>query len=546
MTTNTAIEIDTNNLILTLEGVIEYLETTQNVESITIKTDEHGSEKVCFRDMEFDLDIDAFSTSIKNAIIQHRFDFAKKMLSMFEYNIYFEEKDQTTILIDSKLEDMRKILRFFFENDIDFVVYDFTVIELIVLKAHDKLYYLFQNDCVKLEYIQDFLFKAFSQNDGISMKLIAMYVNNSETIDRFLESVCDTVYKKKKGKYIKFKTLDALKVFLNSENVKNMIQSKNIESLIYIAGRTSDTDVYSYIIRHPLFSEKNLVFSYIDRACLEFDVNTSMITYLLDSDVSNVVIKNGLLTFMRSPSDMPYCIYELFVNDPKNILFNALNNEQLVEPTFPVIQISDSNVILNYLFFSETLSSFEIDKVELTVKSFMKTFRVGLKIEFMCRLLDAYMRGCSSSNRIQKMITQYVKEYESLGMVDKAVEYYYNIIDFDNPSSSYFKIFELFDVDKIEGLLIRQTRSLHAFFRDFTPRFTPAQVSFLYSKCKGKSKNKTEFIRTLKDITNTTYNIAHTDVMDFDSYFRFDDVRQIFNNVVMPFVGLGNVEFEYN
>lgn len=541
-----------NTDMTSLENIIEYLETTQNVESITIKTDEHGSEKVCFRDIEFDLDIDAFSTSIKNAIIHQRFDFAKKMLSVFQYNIYFEEKDQTTILIDSKLEDMRKILRFCFENDLNFNVYDFTVVELIRLKAHDKLYYLFQNDCVNLEHIQDFLFNAFMQNDSVSMQLISQYVSNIETVNRFLESVCDRVYQKKKGKYIKAKPLDALKVFLNRENVRNMIDFDSLVKLTHIAGRTSDTDIYSKIVHHPIFfansansDVKNLVYVYIDRACLDFDVNMSMITYLLESDVSNVVIKNGLLAFMKSTSEMPISIYELFVSDPKNILFNALNDEQIIDRHFPN-RTSDYQIVMNYLFFSESLNFFQIDKVEMTAKAFMTRFSDETKIGFVYRLFDSYMRGFSSSNRLQKMITKYMREYEFLGILDTVVEFYYNGIDVDNPSSNYFKIFELFDVDKIEGLLIRQVVSLHVFFRDFTPIFTPSQIAFLYSQCKGKSKNKTEFIRTLKSITNTDYDIAHTDVIDFDSYFRFDDVRQIFNNVVMDFVGLGNVEIQCN
>jgi hypothetical protein len=154
---------------------------------------------------------------------------------------------------------------------------------------------------------------------------------------------------------------------------------------------------------------------------------------------------------------------------------------------------------------------------------------------------------------ISDLILSYGRQYTTIVggntryILNIVIDQFYRSFNLNQEPQRYFKIFELLNVDEIEELLNSGTvPHLVQFFQFCTPMFRPEQIAFLYSKCRGKSKNRQEFIQTLYGITGIRYRVQDTDFMNFAQNFEYEDVDQIFKNVVMGYVGLGNVQFNKN
>jgi hypothetical protein len=159
----------------------------------------------------------------------------------------------------------------------------------------------------------------------------------------------------------------------------------------------------------------------------------------------------------------------------------------------------------------------------------------------MMRVFEAYMRGNHTYSRFKDLLLEYYYS-KSFELFAHAVNSYYKTQMSQFPGRIEpcdYKIFELLDVDSIERM-IPFAVDFHGLMTQIPPEFTSSQIMFMHSKCKGKSKNPKEFIKTLKNITGKDY--AFAELIDFDSIFKFDDGRQIFNSIVMDFVGLQEVE----
>jgi hypothetical protein len=242
---------------------------------------------------------------------------------------------------------------------------------------------------------------------------------------------------------------------------------------------------------------------------------------------------------------MPSVIYDLFLKDSRNILFNLINVP--FDDSNDHDQIETSHDVLNSLFFCNSfgiyqhIGSDDFKKIEMTSNAFIKRFTKKTRCVFMVRVFEAYMRGDDTVSGLKDLMLEYYYS-ESFQMFARAINTYYQTQMSEYPDCvehSDYKIFEIFDVDMIERM-ISFTPHFHELMIKFPPEFTPAQIVFLHSKCKGKSKNSKEFVKTLKNITGKDYEVV--DLIDFDKIFRFDDGRQIFNSIVMEYVGLQQVE----
>lgn len=509
------------------------------------------SEEVKSTAHEYDIDVDQFSDMMKTAMLNSQFDVASELLSKYDYNVYFTDDEQKSIVLDTTPELLAKILQFFRDNSIDFKVYDFTVFELINTKSYTKLRIMMQSDHIEYNPVK-FIAYSISRDDSATIDMFSRYVDSVETVMRVLDVVEDKVYEKNsKGKYIEFKNTPALLEFLNSEFVLEFLDMDAMKIVINMATQIKDNSLYSFIIRHPLFSstsnlveENNLVFCYIDRTCFPLDANPEMIQYLLESNVDSEVIRGGLLSHMKSHADMPSFIYDLFLKDSRNILFDLIN----VHDSKNNVHISTSCDVLNSLFFSNlsgytyyAIGSDDLKKIEMTSNAFLKRFTKKTRCVFMMRVFEAYMRGNHTFSALKDLLFEYYYS-KSFELFAHAVNSYYRkqMSQFpDSVEPCDYKIFELFDVDMIERMLPFATH-FHALMTQFPPEFTSTQIMFLHSKCKGKSKKKDEFVKTLKNITGKDY--VFVELIDFDKIFKFDDARQIFNSVVMGYVGLQEVE----
>ena len=545
--------------------------TTPEVDSEEVKstTPETESETNDSFSAQYDIDVDQFSDMMKKALLNSQFDVASELLSKYEYNVYFTDDEQKSIVLDTTPELIMKILQFFRDNSINFNVYDFTVFELINTKSYTKLESMFQSGHIGYSPIK-YIVHAISLNDSIAVKMFSRNVSNKETVFEILEEVETKVYEKdltdskstdkkdsksKKVKYIEFKNTPALMAFINSEFVREVLDTDAMMIfmgiLLNIATRVKDPSLYGFIINHPMFSststraeEYNLVFCYIDRACLPLDVNPEMIQYLLESNVDTSVIRNGLFNHMIcNHAEMPSAIYDLFLKDSRNILFDLIN---IPDPTNHD-QIETSCDVLNSLFFCNSfgiyqrIGSDDFNKIEMTSNAFLKRFTKKTRRFFMARVFEAYIRGDENVSRLKDLMIEYYYS-ESFQLFARTINTYYQTQMSEYPDCvehSDYKIFEIFDVDMIERM-ISFTPHFHELMIKFPPEFTPAQIVFLHSKCKGKSKNSKEFVKTLKNITGKDYELK--DLIDFDKIFRFDDGRQIFNSIVMEYVGLQQVE----
>jgi hypothetical protein len=517
------------------------------------------SEEVKSTAIPYDIDVDQFSEAMKTALLNAQFDVADKLLSKYDYNVYFNDDDQKSMILDTTPELLAKILKFLSDNSINFTVYEFTVFELINTKSYAKLQIMIQTDYIEYNPSK-FIAYAISVNDSATVDMFSRYVDNNENVIRVLDAVETKVYEKEdskdknesKDKYIEFKNTSSLLAFLNSEFVRELLDMDAMKIVINIATIIKDTSLYSFIIHHSLFSstsnrveEYNLVFCYIDRACLPFDMNPEMIQYLLESNVETSVIRKGLLSHMTTNhAEMPSVIYQVFLNDSRNILFDMIN----VPDSKVFSQIQTSTQVMDSLFFSDSsgyhyspMGFDDFKKIRMTSDAFLMKLSKKSRCVLMSRVFEAYMRGDYSFSHLKYLLIDYY--YSSLfELFSKAVNAYYNeqMQSFPNRIEPCdYKIFELFDVDSIERM-IPFAPHFHGMMTQFPPEFTSTQIVFLHSKCKGKSKNSREFIKTLKTITGKDYTFA--DLIDFDSIFKFDDGRQIFNSIVMDYVGLQEVE----
>ena len=530
----------------------------------TINTTTDNTEDVSVQ-FHSEMDVDQFSDMMKSALFNSQFDTATELLSKYDYNIYFTDDDQKTIVLDTTPELLAKILQFFRDNSINFTVYDFTVFDLINTKSYAKLQIMVQSDYIEYNPSK-FIAYAISVNDSATVDMFSRYVDNNENVIRVLDAVETKVYEKEdskdkkdskdknesKDKYIEFKNTISLLAFLNSEFVRELLDMDAMKIVINIATLIKDTSLYSFIIHHSLFSststrveEYNLVFCYIDRACLPLDVNPEMIQYLLESNVETSVIQKGLLSHMTTNhAEMPSVIYQLFLNDSRNILFDMIN----VPDSKVFSQIQTSTQVMDSLFFSDSsgyhyspMGFDDFKKIGMTSDAFLKKLSKKSRCVFMSRVFEAYMRGDHSFSHLKYLLIDYYYS-TSFELFAKAVNAYYNeqMQSFpDRIEPCDYKIFELFDVDSIERILPFAPH-FHGMMSQLPPEFTSTQIVFLHSKCKGKSKNSREFIKTLKSITGKDY--AFAELIDFDSIFKFDDGRQIFNSIVMDYVGLEQVE----
>ena len=502
-----------------------------------------------------EIDVDQFSDMMKSALLNSQFDVATKLLADYDYNVYFTDDDQKTLVIDTTPELMAKIMQFCYDNMCSFNVHDFTVFQLLSEhKAYAKLSYLFQSGHLQNSDPDQYIIHAISLDDSTAVKLISRYVDNFDAVMKVLYAVEEKVYEKdkkeskdkkdKKVKYVEFKNTPTLLEFLTCEFIRPFLDVDAMKIVINMATQIKDNSLYSFIIRHSLFSststraeDYNLVFCYIDRACLPLDANPDMIQYLLESNIETSVIRGGLLSHITTGyAEMPSFIYDLFLKDSRNILFDMINVPDQIQTS-----------ILNSLFFSNSsgytyygIGYDDFKKIEMTSDAFLKRFTKKSRCVFMLRVFEAYMRGDHTFSHLKDLLLGYYYS-KSFELFSKAVNSYYKhqmSIFPDRVEPCDYKIFELFDVDAIERLIPFATH-FHALMTQFPPEFTSSQIVFLHSKCNGKSKNSKEFIQTLKNITGKDYTFA--ELIDFESIFKYEDGRQIFNSIVMDYVGLENV-----
>jgi hypothetical protein len=194
------------------------------------------------------------------------------------------------------------------------------------------------------------------------------------------------------------------------------------------------------------------------------------------------------------------------------------------------------------------------EKIALTARVFMPRFNDFARRYFLYRLFELYTNTENMKKSvISDLILSYGRQYTTIVggntryILNIVIDQFYRSFNLNQEPQRYFKIFELLNVDEIEELLNSGTvPHLVQFFQFCTPMFRPEQIAFLYSKCRGKSKNRQEFIQTLYGITGIRYRVQDTDFMNFAQNFEYEDVDQIFKNVVMGYVGLGNVQFNKN
>lgn len=182
-------------------------------------------------------------------------------------------------------------------------------------------------------------------------------------------------------------------------------------------------------------------------------------------------------------------------------------------------------------------------KISLFMSMFMPKFNDFAKRYFLFRLLELYSESDKNIKKgtIGDMFLYYGKQYNIL---DRIINYYYKYFYLDQNHQKFFVIFQLLNVDEIEEIIeTGNVPYLIEILQSFIPIFKPNQIAFLYSKCKGKSRNRQEFIKTLKYITGIEYRIQDIDFMNFEQRFQYEDVDQIFKNIVMGYVGLGDVEY---
>lgn len=503
---------------------------------------------VYYQRYEFDLDIDAFSGAIKNAILKEQFDIASYLLSMFEYNIYFTEEDQRFLIVDSSMDKTKKILKYCNENKLNFQVYDFTVDDLIETKNYDKLVFLLRNDYFQINELNlpNFIIKAFKQNDSDLIQLLCPYIlpERIEEIQSIISVLVEKFF------YDKLTGFSALKTFLRCQVVYENLNFNNMITIISIALETKDNEMYPIIVNHPLFTTtsniespntENLVYQYLSAVSFVETPVPEMASYLIRSENYLNVIETAL--FSHIATNLVYfdfSIFELFVRDERNVLFNMLNVNEIKAQQG---EFETADTLFDSLFNIENKQSYE--KITLIGRMFMPRFAPITRKMFVYRLLELYNADETINKKIiSDLFLSYGNQYE---IIEDVLNAYYRNVNTENMNSGRFKIFELFNVDEIEQMIIsNRVPYLQRFFESFTPRFTPSQVAFLYSKCRGKSRNRKEFIRTLEFITGKKYNIEDTDFMNFTSMFEYDDARQIFQNVVLGYVGLQNVRYVIN
>jgi hypothetical protein len=480
-----------------------------------------------------DYDRDMIENVIKNAIMKEQYEIAKYLLTINDYYISFDEADQKEIILSSPIEKMIKPIKFIRDNQLNFEI--------------DTLSYLIRNQVVELDEnrILEFMDIAIFENDTELIQILCPYIPENASAEAYFNIINQAWYRKK----LKVETL---KVLLRCQNIYNILNFGSLFTIIQFASVVKEVELYDLIIDHPVFNQSanerrddNLVYQYLSVALESKTPNTEMVVQLMRYENYQNIIQDTLFFIMPY---LDYSIYELFVRDERNVLFNMLNVQNFTDREL----FDDATYLYDSILDVKKNDSYE--KIALTARVFMPRFNDFARRYFLYRLFELYTNTENMKKSvISDLILSYGRQYTTIVggntryILNIVIDQFYRSFNLNQEPQRYFKIFELLNVDEIEELLNSGTvPHLVQFFQFCTPMFRPEQIAFLYSKCRGKSKNRQEFIQTLYGITGIRYRVQDTDFMNFAQNFEYEDVDQIFKNVVMGYVGLGNVQFNKN
>jgi hypothetical protein len=495
---------------------------------------------------------DVFSSAIKNAIFKEEFEIAKYLLEISNILLEFNEEDQRSIIIDSSIEKMSRYLNFFrySANRVSFEIYENMIDYLIDTKLYDKFAFLIRNQYILLRNLNLFglIMKSITENDSVLINMLCPFIEteNSENINQIIYNIYENGDEKEYKRI-----LDTFKTFIRCQNVYNNITVAIIKSIIVMATETRDNDLYDYIITHPLFVDSanelanvdNLVYFYIEAFSNESNPIPEMAQHLMRSENYVNLARTSLIAQVASNLDnIDYSIFELFVNDSQDILFNAMNIVDVEGGNFV-----EASSLFSSIFYIQNEDSYK--KIEIVLSEFMPEFTPISRGRALDALMRIYTRNDENIDKkvIADLILNYGREYN---LFNNTLNFYLSGITENeiNPAEAFTVLFELFNVDEIERLVLpgeNQIENARLLFREYSPLFTPVQIAFLYSKCHGKSRNRKEFIRTLRYITGIEYNIEDAYLMNYESEFKYDEsISEVFRSVLMGFIGLGEIQFE--